>query len=125
MPKPAVVENNVPDVSERVSPLTLIRAIGSRQDSGDSSPMGLEASLAGVVLVQEVVVALCEAILIEELVTYTDSRNTQRLMARWRKDEQPYNQRTQKAVDVYCEKLAVDLYQEFRGSLVGFTFFFF
>ena len=60
-------------------------------------------------------------VLIEELVTFADARNMHRLMQRWQKDDRPYNQRTQRAVDVYCEQLAVDLYREFRGKLVEFT----
>ena len=110
----------VPEVSERVSPLTLTLVLGSKQDTGEPSAMDSGASLVGGVLVQEAVVALCDAILTEELIIYAEARNTHRLMARWRKDEQPYNQQTLKAINVYCEQVAADLYQEFRGSLVSF-----
>ena len=108
------------EVSERISPLTLCAVLGSRSEPENISPEAQLAAYIGGHLVYEVVGELTDATLVEEYVIYTDSRNTQRLMARWREDKCCYDHRTKKALIVYCEQVAVDLYQQFRGSLVGF-----
>jgi len=106
---------------ERISPLTLCTGeLGSRTEPEDTSTEAELAAYIGGHLVYEVVVEITDATLVEEHVIHTNSRNTQRLMARWKKDEYCYDHRTMKALVVYCEQVAVDLYQEYRGSLVPF-----
>ena len=88
-------------------------------DSKCSTEAQMAAHIGGH-LVYEVVVELTDATMVEEHVIYANSINTQRLMARWKQDEYCYDHRTRKTIVVYCEQVAVDLYQQYRGSLVPF-----
>ena len=69
-------------VAAPVSPFRLCAVLSSRPEPEDLSPEAQQAALIGGILVHEMVQELSEAMLIEELVIYTDSRNTQRLVGR-------------------------------------------